>query len=119
MGSFGIIDYISGLTGFVFDKSVLVRIAMDRKVYQLAPQDLTQKDRDLLTADLLYVAYMSPNTIASQTSQHGAFTRTVGSQQIQSRDEIYNMMKRLYGKWNDDRLNDIEDASGGLQWLDY
>ena len=118
MATFTIIDYMSGLTGFVFDKSVLTRIAIDRRVAQKEPADLTQQDKDLLTADLLKVAYLSPNTIASQTNQHGAFTRTVGSQRIQDRDEIYNMMVRLYRKWNDDALEDVESASSSLQWLE-
>ena len=118
MAEFSVIDYISGLTGFVFDKSVLLRIATDRGVLQKKPEELEQRDRDLLTADLLRVACLSPNTIASQTSQHGAFTRTVGSQQIQNRDELWNMMLRLYRKWNDDALEDIEASSGGLVWLE-
>lgn len=119
MAGFTIIEYMSGLTGFVFDRSVLTRIAIDRRVQQKEPSELTQQDKDLLTADLLRVAYLSPNTIASQTCQHGAFTRTVGSQQIQSREEIYNMMVKLYRKWNDDALETVEDTSGGLRWLDY
>lgn len=118
MAEFGIIDYMSGLTGFVFDKSVLLRIATDRRVLQKKPAELDQRERDLLTADLLKVAYLSPNTIASQTNQHGAFTRTVGSQQIQSREELLNMMRRLYRKWNDDALEDIEASSGGLIWME-
>lgn len=118
MAQFGIIDYMSGLTGFVFDRSVLLRIATDRGVLQKSPEELEQRDRDLLTADLLKVVCLSPNTIASQTNQHGAFTRTVGSQQIQDRESLWNMMLRLYRKWNDDALEDIEASSGGLVWLE-
>ena len=118
MAEFSIIDYMSGLTGFVFDKSVLLRIATDRRVLQKKPAELDQRDKDLLTADLLRVACLSPNTIASQTNQHGAFTRTVGSQQIQSREELWNMMLRLYKKWNDEALEDIEASSGGLVWME-
>lgn len=118
MADYTIIDYMSGLTGFVFDKSVLTRIAIDRRVLQKKPAELEQKEKDLLMADLLKVAYLSPNTIASQTNQHGAFTRTVGSQQIQDKDAIYNMMVRLYRKWNDDALEEIEEASSSLQWLE-
>ena len=118
MEGFTIIDYMSGLTGFVFDKSVLLRIAIDRKVSGRDPSTLEQRERDLLTADLLKVAYLSPNTIASRTSQHGAYTRTVGSQQIQDRDEIYKMMVGLYRKWNDEALEDVDGMSENLQWLE-
>lgn len=118
MQGFGIIDYIGGLTGFVLDKSVLVRIAIDRQVYEKRPQELTQKDKDLITADILHVIYMSPNTMASRTSQHGSYTRTIGSQTLQDRTAIYEMMKRLYRKWDDSKADEIEAASGGLQWLE-
>ena len=53
-----IIDYLSGLTGFVFDKAVLKRIAVDRQVYYVDPETFEQKTKDLLYADLLYVAYV-------------------------------------------------------------
>ena len=118
MQSIGIIEYISGLTGFIFDKSVLIRIAIDRGVLGKDPADLSQQERDLLTADLLYTAFLSPNTMASRTDQHGSFTRTVGSQTIQSREDIYNMMKRLYRKWNDDKAEEVEASSATLRWLE-
>ena len=118
MAEYTIIDYMGGLTGFVFDKSVLTRIAIDRRVAQKKPADLDQREKDLLTADLLYVAFFGPNTIASQTNQHGTYTRTVGSQQVQDKDRLYDMMVRLYRKWDDDRLEDLEESSSSLQWME-
>lgn len=114
-----IIDYLSGLTGFVFDKAVLQRIALDRQVLNVDPKDLDAKTKDLLRADLLYTAYISPNVWASHTHAHGSFSQTTGSQTIYNEDKerIYNVFMGIYRKYNDEKLEEIDDSST-LQWLE-
>lgn len=119
IGQFDIIRYLSGMTGFVFDKDVLWNIAVSRGVENVQlPSELDQRMRDLLLADLLFVAYMSPNIMASHTNQHGSFVQTVGSQTVNDKDGIYKMMIALYRKWGDEKLELIPDASGTLSWLE-
>lgn len=115
---FDIIDYLSGLTGFIFDKAVLKRIALDREVLNENPEDLDTKTKDLLRADLLYVAYVSPNVWASSTHAHGSYSQTIGSQTMYSeyKERIYNIFMGIYRKYNDAKLEEIEDDST-LQWL--
>ena len=114
-----IIDYLSGLTGFVFDKAVLQRIALDRQALYLDPENLDTKTRDLLRADLLYTAYVSPNVLASSTNSHGSYTKTIGSLTIYNEDKerIYNVFMGIYRKYNDEKLEEIDDSST-LQWLE-
>ena len=114
-----IIDYLSGLTGFVFDKAVLQRIALDRQALNLNPEDLDAKTKDLLRADLLYTAYVSPNVWASSTNSHGSYTKTIGSQTIYNEDKerIYNIFMGIYRKYNDEKLEEMDDSST-LQWLE-
>ena len=117
---FNIIEYLSGLTAFVFDKAILKRIALDRGVYNIVEySDLTTQQKELLRADLLFVAYMSPNVWASSTNSHGSFTQTVGSQTVYSEDKerLYNVFMGIYKKYNDEKLDEIE-AIGNLQWID-
>jgi hypothetical protein len=119
---FDIIEYLSGLTGFVFDKAVLKRIALDRGVYGVQCfSELTQQDKDLMRADLLLVAYLSPNVWASSTHAHGSFSETIGSQTVYTEDKerIYNQFINIYKKYNDEKLTEVEDLGGDLQWLDY
>jgi hypothetical protein len=116
---FDIIDYLSGLTGFIFDKAVLKRIAFDRNVYNVESyEQLDTKTKDLLRADLLYVAYVSPNVWASSTHSHGSYSQTIGSQTIypEDKERIYNMFMSIYRKYGDEKLEEIEDDST-LQWL--
>lgn len=117
---FDIITYMSTLTGFTFEKSVLERIAMERGVSGVTDYNqLEQKEKDLMLADMLLVIYTSPYQTSSLTKQHGAFTQTIGSQIITDKRGIYNHMTALYRKWNDAKLETVNEMDGGLQWINY
>ena len=118
---FDIIEYLSGLTQFTFDKAVLKRIALDRGVAEIDDyEDLTTEQKELLRADLLYTAYLSPNVWASSTQSHGSYTKSIGSQTIYSEDKerLYNLIVGIYKKYSDDKLTEIQDNEATLQWLD-
>ena len=113
---FDIYKYIEGLTGFVFDKTVIERIALDRGVSEVTSYDeLTQRDKDLILADLLYTAYCSPNMMAKHTHQHGSFSKTVGSQTI-NRDELYQIFMGIYRRYGEDEL--LDGIAGRVKWID-
>lgn len=117
---FDIITYIGSLTGFNFGKSVLERIAIERGVSEVTEYNqLEQKEKDLLLADLLFVVYTTPYQTSSLTKQHGAFSQTIGSQIITDKKSIYNLMTALYRKWNDNKLEIVKQMDGGLQWINY
>ncbi len=116
MIQFNIIEYLEGLTAFVFDRAVLNRIAFERGVDSITDySDLTQQQKDLCLADLLFVIYTAPNYTANMTQQHGAYTNTVGSQRYDTKKDIYNVMIGLYKKWNDEKVKEIPKE--GLQWI--
>lgn len=120
MEKINIIEYLSGLTTYVFDKAILKRIALDRGVLDVDDCSvLEQKTRDLLKADLLYVAYTSPNVWASSTHSHGSFSQTIGSQTIyvEEKERLYNMFMNIYKQYNDDKLSEVSASDSNLQWL--
>ena len=118
MASFDIIRYMSSLTGYVFDDAVLERIALERNVAEGGSfAELSAKDKDLLTADLLFVLYTSPSQSASISKKHGQFSMSIGSQTITDKDGIYNLMMRLYKKWEDPKAEELEEMGGGLEWM--
>jgi hypothetical protein len=117
---FDILDFLSGLTGYVFDKSVLTRIAWEREVANVASfNDLDSKTVDLLRADLLYTAYLSPNTIAAHTNSHGSFSQTFGSQAITDAEKgrLYQTFMAIYEKYDDAKFDEVVAIEGNLQWL--
>ena len=50
---------------------------------------------------------------------HGSYTKTIGSQTIYNEDKeaIYNVFMGIYRKYNDEKLEEIDDSST-LQWLE-
>lgn len=119
VGDFDILDYLSGLTGFVFDKAVFKRIALERQANEVKSYDeLTPEQKDLMLADLLYTIYISPNSSASSTMQHGAYSKTTGSQTINTKTGIYNLMVGIYKKYDDPKMDLINANLGGLSWME-
>lgn len=117
MDDFNIIDYISGLTGFIFDKDVLQNVAYNRGVANATSfSDIDERTRELMRADLLYVAYCSPNTMASVSHQHGSYSNNYGSQTVTNKDALYKMFMSIYRKYGDPMVNTVESPS--LQWMD-
>lgn len=109
---FDILQYMSGLTGFTFDKAVLVRIALDRGVSEVTEYDeLTQRDKDLITADLLLTAYLSPTIWASFTQSHGSYKKGVGSQAMYNKEEILDWIRGIYEKYEDPMIDQLPDNS--------
>lgn len=103
---------MSGLTGFTFDKAVLVRIALERGVDNVtAFSQLEKRDIDLLTADLLLTAYLSPNIWSSFEQSHGSYKKGIGSQTMYNKEEILDYLRGIYKKYDDPKLDDVPDNS--------
>lgn len=115
--TFDILDYLGGLTGFVFDKSVLQRIALECGVSEVTEYaDLTEEDRDKCLIKLYETILDSPNELASASNQHGAYTMSIGTQVITDkvREDIRRRLHRLLKKW--DLEDEYEDSN--LSWID-
>lgn len=118
---FDIIEYLSGLTSFVFDKAILNRVAFECGVCNVETYtDLTEEDRDRCKAALLETIVFGPYQTASSTSQHGSYTLTVGAQTITSQalETIKAELRRLYSKYSEDAKLEALNASGGeMRWI--
>ena len=112
---FDILQFMSGLTGFTFDKAVLTRIALKRGVDEVTEYDeLSEKDEDLITADLLLTAYLSPTVWASFDQSHGSYKKGVGSQTMYNKEEILDFLRRIYEKYKDPMLDKVPDNSATI-----
>ena len=109
---FDILQFMSGLTGFTFDKAVLIRIALERGVSEVTEyEELNKRDIDLITADLLLTAYLSPTIWASFTQSHGSYKKGVGSQSMYNKEEILDYLRGIYEEYEDPMLDKVPDTS--------
>lgn len=120
--TFDILEYLSGMTNFVFDKAVLKRIALECEVAEVeAYVDLTDEDKDRCKIALLETIVYGPYQTASSTNQHGTYTLTVGAQTITSAalESIKSELRRLYKKYGeDDKSEALDSTDGEIKWID-
>ncbi len=115
---YSVLDYVSGITSYVFDKSVLLRVIYDRKYkFEDSADTITEQDKELLLADLLYIVFCGANSSASYSVADGSFKQAIGSQTINSKKEIYNIIKGIYTKYSDPKLEVINESIGVLTWI--
>lgn len=119
--TFDVLDYLSGITNFVFDKSVLNRIALECGIIDATSYvDITEEQRDQCKIKLLETIVFGPYQTASSTNQHGSYTLTVGAQTITSAslESIKSELRRLYKKYNDnEKLETLNDTDGEMKWI--
>lgn len=118
---FNIINYLAGMTGFVFDKDVLQRIALDCGVSEVTEySELTQENKDRCMIALLRTILNTPYSTASHTSKHGEWQEQIGSQSLTAafREDIRAQLKKLAQKYDDEELlEELEDMGATLQWM--
>lgn len=118
---FNIINYLAGMTGFVFDLDVLQRVALDCGVSEVTEYlELTQEDKDRCKMALLKTILETPYSTASHTSKHGEWQEQIGSQSLTAafREDIRAQLKKLAQKYDDEELlEELEDMGATLQWM--
>lgn len=122
MAEFNIINYMRGLTGYVFREDVLRRIAVERGVENATSiEDIDRRSRNLMIADMLMVLFTSPNNSGTKTKSHGDFTLTIGGQIITDKNDIYALMMRLYDNPDEELYEAIAEVAdfGGTHFLDW
>lgn len=72
MATFNILDYISGLTGYYIPYPVITNIAIRRGVAKVTLYgELTEKDKDLLEADVIFSLALRPPKTSSWSKSEG------------------------------------------------
>ena len=118
---FDIIDYLSGLTAYVFDVSVLRRVAMDNGVAEVREyNELDAEQIDRCKMSLLETLVLAPSQSASQTNKHGEYQMQTGSQMLtdKTREAIQAELRMLYGRYGEDeRLQALDSADATMEWI--
>lgn len=118
---FDIIDYLSGLTAYVFDVSVLRRVAMDNGVAEVREyNELDAEQIDRCKMSLLETLVLAPSQSASQTNKHGEYQMQTGSQMLtdKTREAIKAELRMLYRRYGEDeRLQALDSADTTMEWI--
>lgn len=95
-----------------FTTKNFIKIAMDRGIdpESDASADITDRERDLLTADLIFMAVLlRPSNTASLQQSHNGFQKTIGQEQDFYQDEKIKYAIRIYKNYSDPKGEELEE----------
>ena len=97
-----------------FTEKNFVKIAWDRSIdpsWDVYDESrITQRERDLMTADLIYTAVLlRPSNTASLSQSHNGYQKTVGSEQDFYQDDKIQYAIRIYKRYSDPKGEDLEN----------
>lgn len=99
-----------------FTEKNFIKIALDRGISpdaEVYDEDVvTKRERDLMTADLIYTAVLlRPSNTASLSQSHNGFQKTIGSEQDFYQDDKIQYAIRIYKKYGDEKAGDLEELA--------
>lgn len=99
-----------------FEKKHYVKIALDRGVDPEADvyddTQVSQKQRDLMDADIIWTAVLKrPSNTASLSQSHNGYQKTVGSEQDFYQDDKIQYAIGIYKRYDDPKGDDLEQLS--------
>lgn len=110
-----VLDWLKVSTRYTFDTATFEKIAYDRgcdpdaDVYS---SNVTQRQRDLMTADIIFTAYLlSPSSTSSLQQSHSGYQKSVGSETNYYQADKIKYALRIYSMYDDPRAEDLENAT--------
>lgn len=98
-----------------FTEKNFTKIALDRGIDPEADvygNGVTKRERDLMTADLIYTAVLlRPSNTASLSQSHNGYQKTIGSEQDFYQDDKIQYAIRIYKRYGDERGEDLEELA--------
>ena len=97
-----------------FTEKNFVKIALDRGISPSADvydeTVVTQRERDLMTADLIFMAVLlRPSNTASLQQSHNGYQKTIGQEQDFYQDEKIKYAIRIYQNYDDPKGDELEE----------
>lgn len=119
---FSILDFLSGLTRFTFDKRHLQTVAWKCGVASIESyDDMTTELAEKCEIELLKLVVYGPYTTSSVKNKHGNAEVDVGSYTLTSTqlESVKARLRRLMEKYDmDDEVEELDNAGGQLTWID-
>lgn len=119
MAEFNIVKWLKNRIGYEVSTEKVEIIVMERGLQNVTDYaELTQKDKDLLLADVLFLLLTSATQTASKSWQSGGATMSIGAQMLTGKERFYDMMMGIYKTYDDPKFDIAESLGGYAQWLE-
>lgn len=111
-----VLEWLKASTRYSFEEQNFIKIALDRgcdpddEVYDETV--VTKRQRELMTADIIFTAVLlSPSNTSSLSQSHNGYQKTIGQEQDFYQDDKIKYAIRIYNKYEDDRGDTLTELS--------
>lgn len=115
-----ILDWLTSSTRYSFDENAFIAIAAGRGIKDVTSDldTLTEKEKDLMVADLIFTAMMlSPSSTSSISKSHNNFQYTVGSETDLYQKDKLNYAMYIYKRYDDPRYEVLANAKAKIKFI--
>ena len=116
-----ILEWMKAKTRYNFEDTTFQAIAIDREITDTDDAStLTVRDKELLTADILFTALvLSPSSTSSFSASHNNFQKKEGGETITAASREFDMrwMKSIYAKYADPNYDIINSSERKIKLL--
>lgn len=116
-----VLEWLEKSTRYTFEEGTFEKIALDRGCN---PEDdvyganITQRDRDLMTADIIFTAILlSPSNTASLSQSHNGYQKTIGQEQDFYQDDKIKYALAIYNKYDDSKADLLIAAQRKIRFV--
>lgn len=103
-----------------FTEKNFVKIALDRGIDPEADvyADVTKRERDLMSADLIYMAVLArPSDTASLQQSHNGYQKTIGAERDYYQDEKIKYAIKIYDIYGDEKAEILESVRRKIKFI--
>ena len=105
-----------------FTEKNFIKIALDRGIEPSADvydeSVVTKKDRDLMSADLIYMAVLArPSDTASLQQSHNGYQKTIGQEKDYYQDTKIKYAIGIYKLYGDERAATLENLQRKIRFV--
>ena len=116
-----VLEWLKASTRYSFDEQTFLKIALDREcdpyddVYY---GDVTKRQRELMTADIIFTAVLlSPSSTSSLSQTHNGYQKVVGSETDYYQDDKIKYAIQIYNMYDDERAEILENIKKKIRFI--
>lgn len=103
-----------------FSEKNFIKIALDRGIDPDSDvyNDITKRERDLMSADLIYMAVLArPSDTASLQQSHNGYQKTIGAERDFYQDEKIKYAIKIYDIYGDEKAEILESVRRKIKFI--
>lgn len=116
-----VLEWLKSSTRYSFTEDNYIKIALDRECYpydNVYGDNVTQRQRDLMTADIIFTAVLlSPSNTASLSQSHNGYQKTIGQEQDFYQDKKIKYAIQIYKMYGDEKAGILDSVKQKIKLI--